>query len=52
MHRPITFRTQLTLNGMTLALIALLLLVSNTFATPGTTGSSTTTTITYQGQWR
>jgi len=35
MNRPITFRTQLVMNGITLALVALIVLASNTFASPG-----------------
>jgi hypothetical protein len=52
MNRPITFRTQFLMNSITLALVAVLLLASNTFANPGTastTASTQTTTISYQG---
>ncbi len=52
MNRPITFRTQFLMNGITLVLVALLVLVSNTFANPGLaaiTTSTPTTTISYQG---
>ena len=53
MNRSMTFRTQLTMNVGTLLLVALMFVVSNTFANPSaatnTVSTTTTTTISYQG---
>jgi hypothetical protein len=57
MRCSITFRTQLVMNGITLALVALIVLASNTFASPGpatpaaapASDAMPTTTISYQG---
>ena len=53
MNRPITFRTLLLTNGLTILLLAVAMLATSTLAGPAwqvaTAGSAATTTISYQG---
>lgn len=51
--RPLTFRTQLTMNALTLLIMLLMVFSTNTFASPGFSvlgQTAPTTTISYQGR--
>jgi hypothetical protein len=51
--RPITFRTQFTMNALTVLVVVLIAVTTNTFASPGIESlgqAANTTTISYQGR--